>query len=113
MHFRGSCLKQNTYLRVRSQANDLVPMDTNGSSDPYIILRFGKTQHKTRVAKRSLSPIYGEDFIFEDGKVRFCLLSHLSDPLKTVSSFIVQSTLLRLEVFDYDLFSEVLLEHNV
>ncbi|KAL9657032.1 hypothetical protein ABK040_014580 [Willaertia magna] len=45
-------------------ASNLVPMDRNGFSDPYVIVSYGETQYKTSIIKKSLSPQWNETFTF-------------------------------------------------
>lgn len=53
------------------EAKDLIPSDFNlfqaGSSDPYVIIRFGtvfKARHKTKIIFKSLNPRWNETFNF-------------------------------------------------
>nr|CAG4715832.1 unnamed protein product [Naegleria fowleri] len=46
------------------QANDIVPMDDNGFSDPYIIISYGGISLISSVKLKTLNPIYNETFIW-------------------------------------------------
>ncbi|CAF0932846.1 unnamed protein product [Rotaria sp. Silwood1] len=51
------------------QAQELPPMDINGSSDPYVkvyILPDKKRKFETKVQKKTLNPVFNEAFIFKD-----------------------------------------------
>lgn len=49
------------------EAASLIPMDTNGLSDPYVRVQIhpdkaDKTKKKTKTIKASLTPVYNETF---------------------------------------------------
>ncbi|KAG2387410.1 hypothetical protein C9374_001742 [Naegleria lovaniensis] len=46
------------------QANDIVPMDDNGFSDPYMIITYGGVSLISSVKLKTLNPIYNETFIW-------------------------------------------------
>lgn len=46
------------------EATGLQSFDVLGKSDPYCIMQFQDMKHKTEVCKRSLSPVWREDFDF-------------------------------------------------
>lgn len=67
------------------EARDLLPMDMDGTSDPYVILRMEDQQSETGVRKSTLNPVWNESFTFE----------------------ISQGTMpLQIEVMDHDTFGE-------
>lgn len=47
------------------EAKDLIPMDSNGLSDPYVILKCEKQQEMTKVIPETLSPVWNEEFTFK------------------------------------------------
>ena len=44
-------------------AKDLLPKDDNGLSDPYVILKVGRTQCRTKVVRKNLNPTFNESFV--------------------------------------------------
>lgn len=46
------------------EARNLLAMDPNGFSDPYVKLQLGKQRFKTKVVKKSLNPSWDEEFSF-------------------------------------------------
>nr|QID77656.1 C2 and GRAM domain-containing protein [Triticum aestivum] len=62
----GSLMK----LLVRVvEARGLLPVHLNGSSDPFVKLQLGKRRAKTAVVKKSLTPVWDEEFSFLVGDV--------------------------------------------
>jgi len=57
--------------------------DLNGLSDPFVAVSYGRKKHKTQVEKKTLDPVFNEEFLFS------------VDVAQT-------SDLLRFEVFDWD-----------
>ncbi|XP_008803167.1 C2 and GRAM domain-containing protein At1g03370-like [Phoenix dactylifera] len=49
------------------EARNLLAMDLNGLSDPYVKLQLGKQRAKTKVVKKNLSPVWDEEFSFRVG----------------------------------------------
>lgn len=47
------------------EARDLLPMDMDGTSDPYVILRIEDQQIETQFRKSTLNPVWNESFTFE------------------------------------------------
>ena len=45
-------------------AKDLIPMDSNGLSDPYVILKCEGQQFTSKYIPETLNPVWNEDFIF-------------------------------------------------
>lgn len=45
-------------------AKDLIPMDSNGLSDPYVILEMGNQKEQTRYVTETLNPTWNEEFAF-------------------------------------------------
>jgi Ca2+-dependent lipid-binding protein len=52
------------------EARDLLAMDNNGFSDPYVKLQVGKQRAKTKVINKSLNPIWDEEFSFRVGDLK-------------------------------------------
>jgi Ca2+-dependent lipid-binding protein len=79
-------LMMGSFLTVHVvEARDLLPMDMDGTSDPYVILRMEDQQSETGVRKSTLNPVWNESFTFE----------------------ISQGTMpLQIEVMDHDTFGE-------
>eukprot|EP00727_Mastigamoeba_balamuthi_P011862 m51a1_g7299 hypothetical protein (572) ;mRNA; f:79837-82630 len=46
-------------------ARNLAPMDSNGKSDPYVILETGGSRKKTKIVKENLNPSWNETFSFQ------------------------------------------------
>jgi Ca2+-dependent lipid-binding protein len=46
-------------------ATDLIPMDWNGSSDPFAVLEVGTQQFTSKKVGHSLNPTWNESFEFE------------------------------------------------
>jgi Ca2+-dependent lipid-binding protein len=51
------------------EARGLPAVHLNGSSDPFVKLKLGKRRAKTAVVKRSLAPVWDEEFSFLVGDV--------------------------------------------
>lgn len=47
------------------EARDLMPMDYNGKSDPYVVLTFGGEKFTTRFVKENLNPVWNEVHNFD------------------------------------------------
>ena len=45
-------------------------MDSNGLSDPYVKVQLGRQRAKTKVIKKSLNPIWDEEFSFRVGNLK-------------------------------------------
>ncbi|XP_010942889.1 C2 and GRAM domain-containing protein At1g03370 [Elaeis guineensis] len=52
------------------EARNLLAMDLNGLSDPYVKLQLGKQRAKTKVVKKNLSPVWDEEFSFRVGDLK-------------------------------------------
>jgi len=52
------------------EARDLLPMDMNGSSDPYVVARVGSQEGKTNYITTDLNPVWNEvlNFDIESGQ---------------------------------------------
>ncbi|KAH8284645.1 hypothetical protein KR018_009501 [Drosophila ironensis] len=63
-------LKGNNLKVDIKEAANLIPMDTNGFSDPYIAVqmhpdRSGRTKKKTKTIQKNLNPVFNETITFE------------------------------------------------
>ena len=47
------------------EARNILAMDLNGFSDPYVKLQLGKQRYRTKVVKKTLNPSWGEEFSFK------------------------------------------------
>lgn len=47
------------------EARNLIPMDMNGKSDPYVVLTMGSQTHKTNFITGELNPVWNEVFTFD------------------------------------------------
>ncbi|KAJ3694743.1 hypothetical protein LUZ60_000120 [Juncus effusus] len=52
------------------EARDLLAMDNNGLIDPYVKLQLGRQRAKSKVVKKSLNPIWDEQFSFRVGDLK-------------------------------------------
>eukprot|EP00727_Mastigamoeba_balamuthi_P005674 m51a1_g1726 hypothetical protein (877) ;mRNA; f:122457-125954 len=60
-------------------ANNVKCADFNGFSDPYVILRIGKTQHRTKTIQKTLNPRWDETFLFKDVDMQGTLVAEAWD----------------------------------
>ncbi|CAG4966061.1 unnamed protein product [Colias eurytheme] len=82
---REQQLRQYAFFQLRihlKRGQNLVAMDKNGTSDPYIKFKVGgRLLHKSRIVYRDLNPVWDE-----------CFTVPIEDPFQPV----------QLKVFDYD-----------
>ncbi|KAK8962437.1 C2 and GRAM domain-containing protein [Platanthera guangdongensis] len=84
-------------------ARGLPSMDMNGLSDPYVRIQLGKQRAKTRIVKKSLNPLWDEEFSFRVGDLREELIVSVLDEDKYFSDdFIGQVKLPLAKVMDAD-----------
>lgn len=95
------------------EAKNLLAMDYNGKSDPYIVFSLTQDQHKqkykTKVISESLNPVWDESFTFVAGtsqvRALLCLSScchPLGDRLGTHPMFFCLLQTLLGRVYDSD-----------
>ncbi|KAF9589734.1 hypothetical protein IFM89_028643 [Coptis chinensis] len=61
------------------EAQRLRAMDLNGSSDPYVRIKLGEKKFRTKVVKKTLNPIWGEEFSFPINDLDEELLVYVMD----------------------------------
>lgn len=61
------------------KASNLPPKDLNGFSDPYCVLKVGKTEYKTNIIERTLHPIWNEEFYYDLQNLNYPLVIELYD----------------------------------
>jgi len=53
------------FIKV-TQGKDLAPKDSNGKSDPYLVILYGTQRFKTKCIKKTLNPVWtDQDFVIE------------------------------------------------
>jgi RAS protein activator-like 1 len=73
-------LMMGSFLTVHVvEARDLIPMDVDGTSDPYVILRIEDQQIETTFKKSTLNPVWNESFTFEISQGTLPLLIEVMD----------------------------------
>lgn len=82
---REVALRQHAFFQLRLHlisGHDLVAMDKNGTSDPYVKFKLGgRLLHKSRTVHRDLNPVWDETFVVP-----------IEDPFQPIN----------IKVFDYD-----------
>lgn len=82
---REVLLRQHAFFQLRINlisGHDLVPMDKNGTSDPYVKFKLGgRLLYKSRTVHRDLNPVWQEQFTVP-----------IEDPFQPI----------HIKVFDYD-----------
>ncbi|KAJ3677545.1 hypothetical protein LUZ60_003269 [Juncus effusus] len=61
------------------EARNLLSMDSNGFSDPFVILQLGSQKKKTKVISMNLNPVWDEKFSFEVRNLKDELRVHVYD----------------------------------
>lgn len=85
------------------EARNLPAMDLNGLSDPYVRLQLGKQKAKTKVVKKSLDPLWDEEFGFRvDDLNEELLVSVLDEDKYFNDDFVGQLKVPVSRVFDSD-----------
>lgn len=83
-----------TYLCVRIiSARDLFPADDTGFSDPYVIVKWGDQELKTRIVRGTLRPDFLEDLIF---------LVRSNDPKNIKCEDLAKNPAIHISVMDFD-----------
>lgn len=85
------------------EARNLPAMDLNGLSDPYVRLQLGKQKARTKVVKKSLDPLWDEEFGFRvDDLNEELLVSVLDEDKYFNDDFVGQLKVPVSRVFDSD-----------
>ncbi|XP_047310509.1 C2 and GRAM domain-containing protein At1g03370-like [Impatiens glandulifera] len=88
------------FVRV-IEARNILAMDTNGFSDPYVKLQLGKQRSKSRVIKKTLNPTWNQEFCFKVEDLNDELLISVLDEDKYFNDdFIGQIKIPVSQVFD-------------
>lgn len=85
------------------EARNLRAMDLNGLSDPYVKVQVGKQRFKTKVVKKCLNPVWGEDFCFKVDDLNVDLVVSVLDEDRYFNDdFVGYVKLPIIKVFDSD-----------
>lgn len=72
------------------QAAELPAMDMGGTSDPYVkvyLLPDKKKKFETKVHRKTLNPVFNEQFTFKVKQELYSLLNSLSENSRRLNSF--------------------------
>lgn len=88
---------KRTYQVLLVGCNDLLPKDSNGLSDPFVVFVLGSTKQKSKTIYKDLNPVYNQTFTFQ------------VQPSLSLEDF--RSNVLHVSVFDRDRFQKEFIGH--